>query len=84
MKVKICAASAWNLDKFIIIKVNSIDEAINKIKTDKNLVSDIIKKNTSWLYDENNNIETPNFFIIYTVETKEYDVLIYLYDSYVE
>lgn len=83
MKVKVCAASSWNLDKFIIIEVNSIDEAINKIKTNKDLVSNIIG-NTSWLYNENNNIETPNTFIIYINETKEYDVLIQLYDEYVE
>lgn len=83
MKVKICAASSWKLNKHIILNVNSIEEAINKIKTDKNLVSDIIE-NTSWLYDENNNIEIPNVFIIYTAEIKEYDILIQLYDRYVE
>lgn len=83
MKVKVCAASSWNLDKFIIIDVNSIDEAINKIKTNKDLVSNIIG-NTSWLYNENNNIETPNTFIIDTHKIKERDVLIQLYDRYVE
>ena len=83
MKIKVCAASSWKLDKFIIIEVNSIDEAINKIKTNKNLVSNIIG-NTSWLYNENNNIETPNTFIIDTHKTNEHDILIQLYDSYVE
>ena len=83
MKVKICAASSWKLNKHIILNVNSIEEAINKIKTDKNLVYDIIE-NTSWLYDENNSIAIPNTFIIDTHETKEYDVLIQLYDKYVE
>ena len=83
MKVKICAASSWKLNKHVIIEVNSIDEAINKIKTNKDLVSNIIG-NTSWLYDENNNIETPNTFIIDTHKTKEYDILIQLYDRYVE
>ena len=83
MKVKVYAASSWNLDKFIIIEVNSIDEAINKIKTNKDLVSNIIG-NTSWLYNEHNNIETPNTFIIDTHKTEERDVLIQLYDKYVE
>ena len=83
MKVKICAASSWNLAKFIIIEVNSIDEAINKIQTNKNLVSNIIG-NISWLYNENNNIETPNTFIIDTHKTKERDALIQIYDRYVE
>ena len=83
MKIKVCAASSWKLDKFIIIEVNSIDEAINKIKTNKNLVSNIIG-NTSWLYNENNNIETPNTFIIDTHKTNAHDILIQLYDSYVE
>ena len=83
MKIKICAASSWNLDKHVIIEVNSIDEAINKIKTNKDLVSNIIG-NTSWLYNENNNIETPNTFIIDTHKTNEHDILIQLYDSYVE
>ena len=83
MKVKICAASSWQLNKFIIIEVDSIDEAINKIKINKDLVSNIIG-NTSWLYNENNNIETPNTFIIDTHKTKEHDVLIQLYDKYVE
>ena len=83
MKIKVCAASSWNLDKFIIIDVNSIDEAINKIKTNKDLVSNIIG-NTSCLYNENNNIETPNTFIIDTDKTKERDALIQLYDKYVE
>lgn len=83
MKVKVCAASSWNLDKHVIIEVNSIDEAINKIKTNKNLVSNIIG-NTSWLYDENNSITIPNTFIIDTHEIKEYDILIQLYDRYVE
>ena len=75
MKIKVCAASSWNLDKFIIIEVNSIDEAINKIKTNKDLVSNIIG-NTSWLYNENNNIETPNTFVIDIDKTKEYNILI--------
>ena len=56
MKVKIYAASSWNLDKYIIIEVNSIDEAINKIKTDKTLVLSIIG-NRSWLYNENINLK---------------------------
>ena len=83
MKIKICAASSWNLDKYTIITVNSIDEAINKIKTNKDLVSNIIGNN-SWLYNENNNIETPNTFIIDTNKTKERDILIQIYDRYVE
>lgn len=83
MKVKVCAVSSWSLNKHVIIEVNSIDEAINKIKTNKDLVSNIIE-NTSWLYNENNNIETPNTFIIDTHKTNEHDILIQLYDSYVE
>lgn len=83
MKIKVCAASSYNLNKHVIIEVNSIDEAINKIKTNKNLVSDIIE-NTSWLYDENNSIAIPSTFIIDTNKTKEYDVLIQIYDRYVE
>ena len=83
MKVKVCAVSSWSLNKHVIIEVNSIDEAINKIKTNKDLVSNIIG-NTSWLYNENNNIETPNTFIIDTHKTNEHDILIQLYDSYVE
>ena len=42
MKIKICAASSQNLDKHVIIEVNSIDKTINKIKTNKDLISNII------------------------------------------
>ena len=79
MKLKVFAASCWPLDKFIIIEVNSIDEAINKIKTNKNLISSIID-NRSRLYNKNNNIEIPNTFIINTNKTEEYDILIELYE----
>lgn len=83
MKVKICAASSWNLDKYVIIEVNSIDDAINKIKTNKTLISHIIG-NKSWLWNTINVIKTPNTFIININETKEYDIEIQIYDEYIE
>lgn len=83
MKVKICAVSSWNLDKYVIIEVNSIDDAINKIKTNKTLIPNIIG-NRSWLYDIINVIKTPNTFIINTNKTKEYDIEIQIYDEYIE
>ena len=84
MKIKICAASSWNFDKYVIIEVNSIDEAIKRIQDDKSLILSIIGMN-SWLYDKNyKNCIIPNKFIIDIIKTKEYDVEIKLYDSYIE
>lgn len=84
MKVQIEASSNWDFDNKVIIEINSIDEAIKRIQTDKNLVLSVIGKN-SWLYNKEQNIcLIPSQFIINTNKTEEYDVIIELYDNNIE
>ena len=80
MKISITAASALLKDA-IIIEVNSIDEAIKKLQTDKELVKSIINVKTTWL--EENSI--PTDFILKTYSYEEgCDYSIEIYDGYRE
>ena len=84
MKVQIKAASNCDSDKQVIIEVDTIDEAINRIQTDINLFLSIINK-YSWLYEiDYDTCIVPNTFIINTYKTKDYDISITLYDDYIE
>lgn len=80
MKAKIKAASNGNYREKII-EVNSIDEAIKRIQTDKELVRSLIYYKTSWLTDE----LTVSSFIIYTnFNNPDWDIEIIIYDDYWE
>ena len=84
MKVQIKAASTCDSDKQVIIEVDTIDEAINRIQTDINLLLSIINK-YSWLYEiDYDTCIVSNTFIINTYKTKDYDISITLYDDYIE
>ena len=80
MKVKITSVSAYS-DKKEIIEVNSIDEAIKRVQTDKTLVQSVIDNDISWQTKE-----TPNAFIIFTdfVFEEDFDVELIIYDYYWE
>ena len=80
MKVKITSVSAYS-DKKKIIEVNSIDEAIKRVQTDKTLVQSVIDNDISWQTKE-----TPNAFIIFTdfVFEEGFDVELIIYDYYWE
>ena len=81
MRVQISATSNWNFDKTVIIEVNSIDEAIKRVQTDKTLVQSVIDNDISWQTKE-----TPNAFIIFTdfVFEEDFDVELIIYDYYWE
>ena len=80
MKVKITSVSAYS-DKKEIIEVNSIDEAIKRVQTDKTLVQSVIDNDISWQTKE-----APNAFIIFTdfVFEEDFDVELIIYDYYWE
>ena len=79
MRVQIKAAS--DLTKKEIIEVNSIDEAIKRVQTDKTLVQSLIDNMYSWIGDE----EDIYSFIIFTNGSKQdYDVKLIIYDYYYE
>ena len=81
MKVRICAVSSWNLDKCVIIEVNSIDEAIKRVQTDKTLVQSLIDNTYSWIDDNEEDIYS---FIILTSPSQDYDIKLIIYDFYYE
>ena len=60
MKVKITSVSAYS-DKREIIEVNSIDEAIKRVQTDKKLVQSVISNEYFWIADG----ESVSSFIVY-------------------
>lgn len=78
MRVQIKAASS--LTKQEIIEVNSIDEAIKRVQTDKTLVQSLIDNTYSWIDDE----EDIYSFIILTSPSQDYDVKLIIYDFYYE
>ena len=79
MRVQISATSNWDFDKTTIIEVNSIDEAINRLRTDKELVMQVIDEDCSWITTEYCN----NSFIVHIPEfsPKDYDLEIEIYDQ---
>lgn len=78
MKINITSASSWSKNK--IIEVDSIDEVIDKLRTDKELVKSVISKSCTWL----SNSLIPDTFIIEKCIEKEYDYEIQIYDDYIE
>ena len=79
MRVQIKAASS--LTKKEIIEVNSIDEAIKRVQTDKTLVQSLIDNTYSWIDDDEEDIYS---FIILTSPSQDYDVKLIIYDFYYE
>ena len=84
MKVQIKAASTWDFNNKVIIEVNTIDEAINRLQTDKNLVLSIIGTNSSIYNKIYNTYTIPKSFIVDIIKNKDYDISITLYDYYIE
>lgn len=79
MRVQITAASS--LTKKEIIEVNSIDEAIKRVQTDKKLVQSLIDNESS----DTHNGRTVNSFIIFTnCSEQDYDAELIIYDYYWE
>lgn len=79
MRVQIKAASSLT-SKGEIIEVNSIDEAIKRVQTDKTLVQSLINSKYSWIEDE----EDIYSFIILTDSKQDYDIRLIIYDYYYE
>lgn len=82
MKVKIDATSSY-YNKFKIIEVSSINEAINIIQSNKELVESVIDKHRSDLYDSSN-LNKPKEFVVDTNKHDNYDINIEIYDAYRE
>lgn len=78
MKINITAVSSYGKNK--IIEVDSIDEAINKLRTDKELVKSVVDERYTWLSDS----FIPETFIIEKCTKEEYDYEIQIYDFYTE
>ena len=80
MKISITSASSiWN--KYQIIEVDSIDEAIKRLQTDKGLVKSIINKKDTWLKKD----LFPERFVVKTYsEIEGCDCEIEIYDYYRE
>lgn len=80
MKVKITSVSAYS-DNREIIEVNSIDEAIKRVQTDKKLVQSVINNEYSWIADG----ASVSSFIVYTnLDEQDCETEIILYDYYWE
>lgn len=77
MKINITSSSCYNKSK--IIEANSIDEAINRLRTDEELVMQVIDEDCSWITTEYCN----NSFIVHIPEfsPKDYDLEIEIYDQ---
>lgn len=80
MRVQIKAASSLT-SKGEIIEVNSIDEAIKRVQTDKKLVQSVISNEYSWIADG----ASVSSFIVYTnLDEQDCETEIILYDYYWE
>lgn len=79
MKINITASSTLN-SKHKVIEVSTIDEAIKRLQTDKELVKSVIDEDYSSFYDE-----VPTDFVVKTY-SYENDCLfdIEIYDYYRE
>ena len=80
MKVKITSVSTYS-DKREIIEVNSIDEAIKRVQTDKTLVQSVINTEYSWF---NNTVGIDSFIIHTDIDEQNYDIELIIYDYYLE
>lgn len=79
MKINIVASSSYT-NKNKIIEAESIDEAIKRLQTDKELVKSVIDENYSRVYDS-----TPTDFIVKTYsDENDCSYEIEIYDYYVE
>lgn len=77
MKILVNATSNFGFNK--IIEVNSLDEAIERLRTDKELVESIIDKSYSWIDDL-----IPDSFIVSILQKDGIDYEIELYDFFRE
>lgn len=78
MKIIITASSNFLYNK--IIEANSLDEAIERLRTDKELVESVIDKANSWIDDD----LILNRFIVSISQEDGIDYEIELYDYYRE
>lgn len=78
MKILVNATSNFGFNK--IIEANSLDEAVERLRTDKELVESIIDKTYSWINDD----LIPNSFIVSILQKDGIDYEIELYDFFRE
>lgn len=77
MKINVTSASAL-LGQSKIIEVNSIEDAIKRLQTDKELVKSIINENCTWL-DEDLTISRLVLNIQFLEKGCDYEIEIYDY-----
>lgn len=80
MKVLIDATSNLGIDEDTIIEVGSIDEAIHKLQTDRDLIESVVDAR----YTDLEKGETPSLFVIDMDKDDEYDACIEIFDTYLE
>lgn len=78
MKIKITAAST-EYSKFKVVEVNSIDEVIKRLRTDRELQNSIINEELSWI---TKGLIPSEFIIIFPLIGSEYYVEIQMCDWY--
>lgn len=78
MKILVNATSNFGFNK--IIEANSLDEAIERLRTDKELVESVIDKSYSWIATD----LIPNSFIVSILQKDGIDYEIELYDFFRE
>lgn len=80
MKILVKATSNFGFNKIPnkIIEANSLDEAIERLRTDKELVESVIDKSYSWIDDD----LIPDRFIVSILQKDGIDYEIELYDYY--
>lgn len=80
MKISIIATSGY-ASNAKVIEANSIDEAIKRLQTDKELIKSIVNITTTWLDKD----LIPEDFVLKTYAYKEgCDYTIEIYDGYRE
>lgn len=80
MKISIIATSGY-ASNAKVIEANSIDEAIKRLQTDKELVKSIVNITTTWLDED----LIPGDFVLKTYAYEEgCDYTIEIYDGYRE
>lgn len=80
MKVKVTATSAWGFCNSEILEVDTIDSAINILKTNTELLKHIVGSNSIY----KNEASIPYLFVVNTTKQENFDVLIEVYDDYRE
>lgn len=79
MKISIIATSSF-LSNYQIIEADSIDEAIKRLQTDKELVKSVIDEKNTWLKKD----LFPERFVVRTYSVEGCDCEIEIYDYYRE